>query len=100
MNYDFHIFILLTNSVFRTNLWKYFVASWAMGNLIYLESGRSVKFIKIKGPRETQGPGFDEKFLPGGRNLTKLENLRQGYGGCNAWKMRHACTLLGLLSLP
>ena len=57
------------------------VASWAMGNLNYLESGRSVKFIKIKGTRETQGPGFDEKFLPGGRNLTKLENLRQGYGG-------------------
>ena len=81
MNYDFHIFILLTNSVFHTNLWKYFVASWAIGNLNYLESGRSVKFIQIRSPRETQGPGFDEKVLPGGRNLSKLENLRQGYGG-------------------
>ena len=60
----------------------------------------SVKFIKIKGPRETQGPGFDEKFLPGGRNLTTLENLRQGYGGFNSWKMRQARALLGLLSLP
>ena len=71
-----------------------------MGNLNYLESGRGVKFIKIRGPRETQGLGFEEKFLPGGRNFTKLENLRQGYGKCNACKMRHACTLLGLLLLP
>ena len=60
----------------------------------------SVKFIKIKGPWETQGSGFDEKCLPRGRNLTKLENLRQGCGGCNAWKMRHARALLGLLLLP
>ena len=37
----------------------------------------SVKFIKTKGPRETQEPGFDEKFLLGERNLTKLENLHQ-----------------------
>ena len=58
----------------------------------------SVKFIKIKGPRETQGPGFDEKFLPRGRNLTKLDNLRQGFGGCNAWKMRHTRALSVLLS--
>ena len=57
-----------------------------MGNLNYLESGRSVKFIKIKGLRETQGPGFDEKFLPGGRNLEKLENLHQGKGGVTLGK--------------
>ena len=56
----------------------------------------SVKFIKIKGPRETKEPGFYEEFLPEGRNLTKLENLRKGCGGCNAWKMRHARALLGL----
>ena len=60
----------------------------------------SVEFIKIKGPRETQGPRFDEKFLPRGRNLTKLENLRQGCGACNTWKMRHARALLGSLLLP
>ena len=41
----------------------------------------SVKFIKIKGPRETQGPESDENVLLGGRNLTKLENLHQGCGG-------------------
>ena len=61
----------------------------------------SVKFIKIKGPREIQGSGFDEKILPGGGNLTKFEIIcARVAGGCNAWKMRHARDLLGLLSLP
>ena len=49
---------------------------------IILKVVESVKFITIKSARETKGPGFDEKFLPGGGNLTKLElNLRQGCGG-------------------
>ena len=60
------------------NLWKYFVASWAMGDLNYSESGRKCEIYQNKG---TQGRGFDEKFLPGGRNLTKLDNLHQGCGG-------------------
>ena len=76
--FDFHIFIV--------EFVEILFASWAMGNSNYLETGRkklveSVKFIKIKGPRKAQGPEFDEKFLPGGRNLTKLENLRQSCGG-------------------
>ena len=52
-----------------------------MDDLNYFESGRKCEIYQNKGPRETQGPGFDEKFLPGGRNLTKLDNLRQGFGG-------------------
>ena len=51
-----------------------------------------MKFIKIKSPRETWGPGFDEKVLPGGRNLTKFENLPQGCGG-----IRQAHALVDLL---
>ena len=34
-----------------------------------------MKFIKIKSPRESRGPGFDEKFLPRGWDLTNFENL-------------------------
>ena len=34
-----------------------------------------MKFIKIKGPRESPGSGFDEKFLPGGWDLMNVENL-------------------------
>ena len=34
-----------------------------------------MEFIEIKGSRESQGPGFDEKFLPEGWNLTNDENL-------------------------
>ena len=34
-----------------------------------------------KGPKEIQGPRFDERLLPGGRDLTNLENLPQGFEG-------------------
>ena len=34
-----------------------------------------MKFIKIRGPRQSRDPGFDEKFLQGGWDLTNLENL-------------------------
>ena len=56
-----------------------------------------MKFIKIKGPRETRGLRFDEKSLPAGRNLTKFDNLPQGCGGYNAWPIRQACALVDLL---
>ena len=39
----------------------------------------NVKFIKIKGPRETQKPDL-AKIFTGRPELTKLENLPQGCG--------------------
>ena len=47
---------------------------------------KSVKFIKIKGPREARPPGIWPEIYPGGRDLTIFENLP---GSCpgdgNAW---------------
>ena len=34
-----------------------------------------MKFIKIKGSRETREPGFVEKILPGGWDLMNFDNL-------------------------
>ena len=39
-----------------------------------------MKFIRIKGPRETLGTGLDEKISPGGRDLRNFGNLPQGCG--------------------
>ena len=55
-----------------------------------------MKIIKIKGPGETQGPGYDDKFLPGGQDLKNFENLLQGCGGTCRKYGRHVL-LAGLL---
>ena len=40
-----------------------------------------MEFIKIKGLKETQGQGIDEKILPGGRDLRNFEKLPQDCRG-------------------
>ena len=39
---------------------------------------KSVKFIKIKGPRETSSLGFDKKICLGGADLADFGNLPKG----------------------
>ena len=50
-----------------------------------LKMVKSVKFIKIKGPREACPLEFDSKNLPGGRDLAIFENLLFARGLPGRW---------------
>ena len=77
----FYIFFI-DKSMFSPRICRY-----SMGKLMVevLNTMKSVKFIKIKGPREAWPLGVETKTFPRGQDLTIFENLPGGGGDGNAW---------------